>query len=158
MGEQPMDLEKLKEQAQQLLNVLPHPQASLVPLIRSVVQSEGCVSDELQSILAQTCDVPAEQVKELVLAYQSSLVEPENSLRVCGDPICILNGAAEIIDSLKKTGSNSIPFAIVDCPGYCHAAPVVQMPDGSLCRAVLTDASEQQPYAQPGYSFAKRED
>lgn len=151
--DKPMDIEEIREQAQRFLSVLPHPQASLVKLLGMIVQSQGCVSDEMQSTLAQTCDVPLDQVRELVLEYQSSPTEPANSLRVCGDLVCSLHGTPEVIDSLRKFVPNDTPVVIVGCPGYCYAAPVVQTPDGTFCRATLTDSSGQQIHEpELGYS------
>ncbi len=152
-----MDIEEIRKQVQRFLSVLPHPQASLVKLIGMIVQSQGCVSDEMQSILAQTCDVSLDQVRDLVLEYQSSPIEPANTLRVCGDLICSLHGAPEIIDSLKKFGPNGASVAIIGCPGYCYAAPVVQEPDGTFCRATLTDPSDQQIHEpELGYSAGEK--
>lgn len=126
-----MDLEELKKHGQQLINVLPHPQACLLPLIRLIANSEPEVTGEMQVALAQTCDLPLDQVRSLVLAFQRS-GEPQGAVRVCGDLICALSGARQIFDALQ---ASDIPAVVTPCFGYCYAAPAVQKPDGKFYKA-----------------------
>ena len=126
-----MDLEELKRHGQQHMNVLPHPQACLLPLIRFIANSESEVTGEMQAALAQICDVPLDHVRSLVLALHRP-DEPPGAIRVCRDLICALNGARELFDALQTSG---IPSVVTGCFGYCYAAPAVQKPDGKFYQA-----------------------
>jgi NADH:ubiquinone oxidoreductase subunit E len=131
-----MDIEELKKHQQQLMNVLPHSQACLLPLIRLIASSEHEVTEDMQAALAQTCDVPREQVSRLVLAFQQR-GEQQGSIRVCGDLICALHCAQEVIDTLH---ASAIPAVVSGCFGYCYAAPAVQKPDGKFYKVLLDPA------------------
>lgn len=149
-----MHIDRLARHAQEILQVLPHPQAALLPLIQLVLRDEGALDQETCSALAKICSVSTEQAHEVAEAFQSSQARPRDSLQVCDDLICRLNGSREVYSSLKKSCSAGTPAVLVSCPGFCHSAPVIKKPDGTVCKAVQTgrpgDSENLTPSAQQG--------
>jgi NADH:ubiquinone oxidoreductase subunit E len=133
-----MHLEELKARAKHVINVLPYPQACLLPLIR-LIALEGELTEDMQAALAEICDVPLDQVHEIVLAFQQPGAS-RGAFRVCGGLICVLSRAPEVFAALQASG---LPTVLTDCFGYCHAAPAVQKPDGKFYKAQLSQALKQ---------------
>ncbi|SRR5579871_4087507 len=132
-----MDLEELKVQSERFMHVVPHRQACLLPLIR-LAGSESILSEDTQAALAQICDVPLSQVRELVLAFHQGAESP-GAFRVCGDLICKLSRSREVFDALQASGTLAVMTA---CFGRCYAAPAIQKPDGRFYKALLSSDSE----------------
>lgn len=137
-----MQIEILRKHLQEVMSILPYSQAALVPLIQLVLKEEGGFSPEMYSTLSEICNVPVEQVEQVVSGFQSSQPAAQPCIRVCGDLVCSLNGSREVYNSMMDSCPAGASVSLVSCPGYCHAAPVVLLPDGAVCKAVPSTISE----------------
>ena len=132
-----MQIEILRKHLQELMGALPHAQAALVPLIQLVLKEDGGFSPEMCSTLSELCNIPAEQVQQVAGGFAASGHADQPSVRVCGDLVCSLNGSREVYNSIMASCRLGTSVSLVACPGYCHAAPVLLQPDGTVCTAVL---------------------
>jgi NADH:ubiquinone oxidoreductase subunit E len=132
-----MNPAELREHLTPLAGNYPHPQAALVPALRFLCDQGDPITDETLGVVADVCGVEARQVAEL-LAHYSILQNPlQTQAALCMGLICYLHGAKEVFDQMKTDPpcDDRIEHVKVSpCLGYCHAAPVIALGDGTICK------------------------
>lgn len=141
-----MNTEDLKERLQPVVAEYPHPQAGLAPLLHALLELKHPLDNEALTVAAELCDVEVRSVIELVAHYPILRNGHPRHTNVCFGLPCYLNGAAEIFEHIKAgrpPGNESIKeISMSPCLGYCYAAPVLKLEDGTVCRATLSTSND----------------
>ena len=133
---------ELREQLAPLVATYPHPQAALVPALHLLRDQGSSINDETLPVIAEVCGVETRQVTEMLGHYSIFQVSSPTCASLCLGLICYLRGAKEILDQLQAEPSCDDGLGDVkvsSCLGYCHAAPVIKLSDGSICKLTKTN-------------------
>jgi NADH:ubiquinone oxidoreductase subunit E len=132
-----MNPAELREHLAPLVGNYPHPQAALVPALQLLRERGSLINDETLTVLADVCGVETRQITEL-LGYYSIFQNPSPTPAwLCMGLICYLHGAKEALDQFKAeppSDDRLKDVKVSSCLGYCHAAPVLKLADGTLCK------------------------
>jgi len=136
-----MNPTELREQLAPLVANYPHPQAALVPALHLLRDQGSPINDETLPVIADVCGVDARQITEMLGHYSIFQNPSPTCASLCMGLICYLHGANEILDELKAESCDSRleQVKVSSCLGYCHAAPVVKLGDGSICKLTKTN-------------------
>ena len=132
-----MNAPELREKLAQLVANYPHPQAALVPALHLLRDEGGSITGETLAVIVDACKVEAQHVSEICSYYSMFNGSSANHASLCMGLICYLHGAKEIFDDLKAEPRSQNPIEHVKvstCLGYCHAAPVMALADGTICK------------------------
>jgi len=127
---------ELREQLTSIVGSYPHPQAALVPALHLLRDQGSPINDETLTVIADVCGVETRQITEMLGHYSVFQNPSPTHASLCMGFICYLHGAKEILDQLKAEPSEDDRLRHVNvssCLGYCHAAPVIKLGDGTLC-------------------------
>ena len=128
---------ELREHLTPLVENYPHPQAVLVPALHFLREQGDPISEETLAVVADVCGVERRQLAEILSHYSVFQLPVATQTSLCMGLICYLHGAKEILDRLKSEPACDEPIEHVKvspCLGYCHAAPVLALADGSICK------------------------
>lgn len=138
-----MNPAQLREWLRPTVESYPRPQAALLPTLHALLDLEGGIDGETQSVLAEMCGVEAVAVDLLVRRYPALQKRAPSRDALCFGAICYLRGAPEIYDQLLEGPPGDGPLAggvtTSPCLGHCYAAPVLRASDGQLHQVTLTD-------------------
>ncbi len=137
-----MNVVELREYLTTLVQNYPHPQAALVPALHFLRDRGAPLANEGLSVVADVCEVEPRQVAEIVGHYSVFQQPAAMQTSVCMGLICYLHGAQEILDQLQSEPGCDEPgkhVKVSACLGYCHAAPVLALADGGICK--ITDSN-----------------
>jgi len=96
----------------------------------------GCLSPEFMVELADSLDVPVNDVYEIATFYSFLSVKPlgRNVIRICKSLPCYLKNGQTIIDAMAKeigikpgetTTDGRFSFELTNCIGLCDRAPAM---------------------------------
>ena len=112
-------------------------QSAVLPALRIVQQANnGWLSEAVMNAVADYLEMPRIAVYEVATFYSMYYLKPtgRHKLCVCTNVSCMLSGAYDIVDHLKKTLGVEVgettadgDFVIeeVECLGACVGAPVI---------------------------------
>jgi NADH:ubiquinone oxidoreductase subunit E len=132
-----MNPAELRAQLAPLVENYPHPQAALVPALHLLRDQGSPIDAETLVVIADVCGVETRQISELLSHYSIFQNPSSTHASLCMGFICYLHGAKEILDQLKVEPSCDDRLKHINvssCLGYCHAAPVLRLGDGTLCK------------------------
>jgi NADH-quinone oxidoreductase subunit E len=115
-------------------------QSAVMELLYIAQGQEGWVSPEAMAEIGNILEIPVTRVKEVATFYTMYYKEPVGKfvLQVCGTTPCMLRGAKDLIDTLKKelqielgetTKDGLFTLLEVECLGACSNAPMMQIND-----------------------------
>ena len=114
-------------------------ESSLVlPCLRRVQETRGCVADDDIDALVEYLGVPRIQIEEVLSFYTQFRRQPIGRwhLQVCRNVSCSMRGAERVIEQLshrlgirpgETTADGRITLSTVECLGSCGTAPVVMV-------------------------------
>jgi len=129
----------LREQLTPLVDNYPHPQAALVPVLHFLRDRGAACGEDTLEVVADVCQVERRQVAEMLGHYSVFAQPPATQTSLCLGLICYLRGAKDVLDRLQAEPVCDAPLEHVKvspCLGYCHAAPVMALGDGSICKII----------------------
>jgi len=141
-----MNQEELKQRLEPLVANYPHAQAALVPALHALLEAKVPIDNDALALLAELCDVDVRSIAEMVAYYPIFQNGHSSHTDVCFGLPCYLNGAKEVFEQMKAApngNGSSKPVNISSCLGHCYAAPVIQLENGTLCRAFLAKTNNQ---------------
>jgi len=135
-----MDLDSLREQAQEIIAKYERKQAAMLPVLRLVQERLGCVSTEAETWVGQLLDVAPVHVHEVVTFYTFYHQQPVGAyhIQVCRNIACALRGAEGCLASISErlgikpgetTKDGRFTLSAVECLCACETAPVMQVND-----------------------------
>ena len=132
-----MNPAELREKLAPLVGSYPRPQSALVPALHFLRDQGEAATEETLAVVADVCNVETRQVAE-ILGHYSIFPRPSaTQASLCMGLICYLHGAKDILDQLKCEAAcdDRIEHVKVSpCLGYCYAAPVIALDDGTICK------------------------
>ena len=123
---------------------------ALMPVLQQAQNIFGCVSEDVQKIIAEGLGVTLSEVYGVVTFYSQFSLTPkgEHKISVCMGTACYVKGAGEILNKIcEKVGcqpgecSENGKFSVdaVRCIGACGLAPVVTVDDEVFGRLTVDD-------------------
>ena len=113
---------------------------ALMPVLQAAQGIFGCVSEDVQKVVAQELNIPLVEVYGVATFYSQFSLEP-NGKYICGvcmGTACYVRGAQKILDRLCKELDVSVGKTTPDalftaqatrCLGACGLAPVMMVND-----------------------------
>ena len=110
----------------------------LIDLLHGIQEREGCLSKETLKSLSEKLEIPLAQVYSAASFYSFFRFLPggQHSIKVCGGPVCEMQGAGELLQVIEKitglkAGESDDRFTIeaVSCIGCCDQAPAILVDD-----------------------------
>ncbi len=141
------------EQIQQLQDAIAqnkHLDGALMPVLQAAQGIFGCVSQDVQQIIAEGLNVPLSEVYGVATFYSQFTLEPngEHVIGVCLGTACYVKGAQKILDKLceelgipanKTTADAKFTLNATRCLGACGLAPVMMVGEEVYGRLVPED-------------------
>lgn len=114
----------------------PNKQAALMPALWIAQEQNGWISNEVMQEVAQALEINPEEVLGVVTFYTMYFKKPMGKyhLQVCTNVSCMLRGAYDIYENVKKNlglenmqVSSDQKFSLeeVECMGACGDAPMI---------------------------------
>lgn len=133
-----MKLSDLEGKATEVLQRYEYPKAAMLPLLWLVQQNQGYVSPEAEAWVGHLIGVSISHVREVVSFYNMFHTKPvgRRELRVCTSLPCVLRGAGDLLDRIKKnlkispgetTPGQEVTLTEVECLCACEMAPMAQL-------------------------------
>ncbi len=141
------------EQIQQLQEAIArnkHLEGALMPVLQAAQGIFGCVSEDVQRIVAEGLNIPLSEVYGVATFYSQFTLEPngEHVIGVCLGTACYVKGAQKILDKLceeldipanKTTPDAKFTLNATRCLGACGLAPVMMVGEEVYGRLVPED-------------------
>jgi NADH-quinone oxidoreductase subunit F len=153
----------LEGEAREILERYEYPKAAMLPLLWLVQQNQGYISPAAEVWVGGLLGVSIAHVREVVSFYNMFHTKPagRRELRVCTSLPCVLRGAGELLERIKKdlhiapgetTPGGEVTLTEVECLCGCEMAPMAQLDErfagpleGPAVENVIRDA-----LAEPG--------
>jgi len=131
-------LSDLEGKAAEIVRCYEYPKAAMLPLLWLVQQSQGYVSPEAEAWVGRRLGVSISHVREVVSFYNMFHTKPvgRRELRVCTSLPCVLRGAGDLLDRIRKnlkispgetTPGQEVTLMEVECLCACEMAPMAQL-------------------------------
>jgi len=115
-------------------------QEDLIVLLKEAQNKFGHVSDEVMAELAESLDIPINDVYGVASFYSFLSTKPlgRNVVRICKSLPCYLKHCLTIIESVEKeigikpgetTPDGRFSFQLTNCIGLCDRAPAMMIND-----------------------------
>ena len=130
----------------------PRRPSALLPALRIVQETFGCVSAESELRIAELLDIPAVRVHEAVTFYSLLSRRPlgRHRIQVCANLSCALRGGGRVLDHLRRrlnlepgrtSADGLFTLETVECLGHCDESPCLIL-DGRLHGSLTEDKIE----------------
>lgn len=114
----------------------PDKQAAVMPALWIAQEQNGWISNEVMQEIAKVLEINPEDVLGVVTFYTMYHQEPVGKyhLQVCTNVSCMLRGAYDIYETVKKslgienmqvTADKKFSLEEVECMGSCGSAPMI---------------------------------
>lgn len=128
----PENLDKINE----ALKRYPSKQAALMPVLWIAQEQNGWISNEVMQEVARILEITPEDVLGVVTFYTMYFKKPMGKyhLQVCTNVSCMLRGAYDIYENVKKnlglenmqvSPDQKFSLEEVECMGACGDAPMI---------------------------------
>lgn len=133
----------LKQKADAVVAKYETRRASILEILRLIMEENGFISLEAEEAVAQYLGIPAVAVREVMTFYTLFYDKPraKTSLHVCRTLTCALLGGGEILKYLEEklgikpggmTPDGRYSLDEVECLGACEIAPMLQVNDAEF--------------------------
>ena len=132
--------EKQLKVVHHLIEHYPQKKAALGDVLHLAQETFGLISPEVEEYVAELMDLPVNYVHQVVSFYTLYFRKPVGKyhLMLCDNISCMLCGAVELVEHLKKklgievgetTADGKFTLWTVECLGACETAPVIMIND-----------------------------
>lgn len=142
-----------KEQESELLRVIAEQgseKGALMPILQKAQDIYGYLPIEVQTIIAETLNIPLEKVYGVVTFYSQFTLNPKGkyNISVCLGTACYVKGSGDILDKLKQilkidsgecTPDGKFSLEACRCIGACGLAPVLTINEEVYGRLSVDD-------------------
>lgn len=136
MAYSPETFERLREEAQMVIDRYPQDRSALLPLLHLVQSEDSYISPDGVRFCAEMLNLELAEVSAVATFYSQYKRKPngEYTVGVCTNTLCAIMGGDEIFDVLSKhlgighdetTEDGKITLERVECNAACDFAPVV---------------------------------
>jgi NADH-quinone oxidoreductase subunit E len=127
-----------KEQIKMAAAEFPRRRSALIPALRIVQESRGCVDREAMRDIAEAFELHPMEVEEVASFYSMINTRPvgKHLIQVCRSISCFIMGANSIIKQVETrlgarvgetTRDGKFTLMTVECLGSCGTAPVMMI-------------------------------
>ena len=145
---------ELKQKADAIVSKYETKRASILEVLRLVMENQGHITLEAEAEVAEYLELPAIDVREVMTFYSLFYSKPKAKTRfhVCRTLSCSLMGGNEIISYLEKkleikpgqmTPDGTFSVDTVECLGACEIAPMMQLNDGEYIGCLTEEKIDQ---------------
>ena len=124
------------DKVNEAINRYPDKLAAIMPALWIAQEQNGWISNEVMQEIAKILEINPEDVLGVVTFYTMYHQKPMGKyhLQVCTNVSCMLRGAYDIYDSVKKnlginnmevTADHKFSLEEVECMGSCGTAPMI---------------------------------
>lgn len=145
-----------KEQEERLLKVIAehkNQQGALMPILQQAQDIYGYLPLEVQQIIAESMDIPLEEVYGVASFYAQFNLNPKGQYKVsvCLGTACYVKGSQQIIDRISEklhiapgeiTPDGKFSLDATRCIGACGLAPVMCVNDDVYGRLLPEDVDK----------------
>lgn len=146
MSDQQEKFEKLR----QVIEAHKGQKGALMPILQEAQSIFGCVSLDVQKVIADSLDVTLSEVYGVATFYSQFSLQPKGEyvIGVCLGTACYVKGSQKVLDRVQKELGISVGSTTKDgrftiqatrCLGACGLAPVMMINDEVFGRLVEDD-------------------
>ncbi len=128
----------VRERAQELVALYPHPRSALIPLCHLAQEQDGWLRPEAMEEIAELCGVTTAEVQGTASFYDMLHTEPVGTyvVSLCTNIACMLGGALELLEhaesALGVRAGGTTPDGVftlheAECLADCDRTPCVQV-------------------------------
>jgi NADP-reducing hydrogenase subunit HndA len=142
-----------KEQEELLYGIIKNhngQKGALMPILQEAQELYGYLPVEVQQIIAESMDIPLEEVYGVVSFYSQFTLNPkgEYKISVCLGTACYVKGSQQILDRISEkigivsggiSADGKYSLDATRCIGACGLAPVMMVNDEVYGRLVPED-------------------
>jgi NADP-reducing hydrogenase subunit HndA len=142
-----------KEQEKLLYDIIENhkgQKGALMPILQEAQELYGYLPVEVQQIVAESMDIPLEEVYGVVSFYSQFTLNPkgEYKISVCLGTACYVKGSQKVLDRISEkiglvpggiTPDGKYSLDATRCIGACGLAPVMMVNDEVYGRLVPDD-------------------
>jgi NADH:ubiquinone oxidoreductase subunit E len=139
----------LQEAIKELIAQHANPHGALLPVLQLVQQESGELNQKALAAISEMLDIPASKVKGVASFYITLAHQQvgKHVIKVCTNLACMVFGADEIVDFLKKqyslvsaslTEDRLFSLMTTECIGACCGAPAILV-DNNLYENLTKD-------------------
>lgn len=126
---------------------------AVMPALQKAQEIYGYLPIEVQTVIAEALDVPAEEVFGVATFYSQFTLNPRGAynIGVCLGTACYVKGAGEVLDSLKIqlgietdecSPDGKFSLNATRCIGCCGLAPVMTVNDSVYGKITADDVEK----------------
>jgi len=145
-----------KEQEERLYKVieeLKNEKGALMPILQKAQEIYGYLPIEVQEIIAESLDIPLEEVYGVASFYAQFTLNPKGkySISVCLGTACYVKGSQQVLNRISEklhiqpgevTPDGKFSLDATRCIGACGLAPVMMINDDVYGRLVPDDVDK----------------
>ena len=146
MSDQKEKFEKL----QQVIEAHKGQKGALMPILQEAQSIFGCVSMDVQKVIADSLDITLSEVYGVATFYSQFSLQPKGEyvIGVCLGTACYVKGSQKVLDRVQKelgitvgttTKDGRFTLQATRCLGACGLAPVMMINDEVFGRLVEDD-------------------
>ena len=146
MSDQKEKFEKL----QQVIEAHKGQKGALMPILQEAQSIFGCVSMDVQKVIADALDITLSEVYGVATFYSQFSLQPKGEyvIGVCLGTACYVKGSQKVLDRVQKelgitvgttTKDGHFTLQATRCLGACGLAPVMMINDEVFGRLVEDD-------------------
>src|SRR3989338_4030558 len=131
----------------------PHGRTALLPALHAAQKIYGWLPEPVAAEVGHALQVPLADVYGVIDFYSLFYREPvgQKVIQVCGDPVCALAGADEVLNAIcqhlriqpgQMSADGSFSVERATCLGLCEHAPAVLKGETALGRAEPARAAD----------------
>jgi len=113
-------------------------EGSLIQILHLAQELYGCIPLELQTIIADSMEIPVSEVSGVISFYSFFSTKPrgKHTIRICLGTACYVRGGKKLVDSLQEklgveiggtTSDGKFTVEIARCIGACGLAPAMMI-------------------------------
>lgn len=145
-----------KEQEERLYKVIEehkNQKGALMPILQQAQEIYGYLPIEVQQIIAESMDIPLEEVYGVASFYAQFALNPKGkyNVSVCLGTACYVKGSQQVLDRISEklhiqpgeiTTDGKFSLEATRCIGACGLAPVMCINDDVYGRLVPEDVDK----------------
>ncbi len=131
---------RLEPRCQEIAAKYDRRQAALIPVLNLCQETFGCITPEIEEVVARFIGISVTKVHEVRSFYTLYSTTPlgRHRVQVCRTLSCALLGAEDVIERVGKclaampgttTPDGRVSFEAVECLGACELAPMMRVDD-----------------------------
>ncbi|NOW45089.1 formate dehydrogenase subunit gamma [Novosphingobium sp. SG751A] len=124
------------ERLQEILARHGQSEGPLLPILHDVQRAFGCVSPDMQQVIAQALNLSRAEVHGVVSFYHDFTEEADTRpcVQLCRAEACQARGVEALVEAAEAAAGNRVRISPVYCLGLCSVGPAARIGDALHAR------------------------